>query len=231
MSIYRKPSFTDTIIPYSSNHPTQQKYAAVIFLYNRLNTYQLHKEENSQEENAIHNILYNSSFPIRPQKPKIPLLNQRQSSPNLTHKWTVLTYIGRETTYISNIFKHSDIKIAYCTNTYIHSHLTYKVYNHDKFLSTGVYKLTCPDCNKAYIGQTGRISSKDIKNTNMVSVITAHLSTLFIIEHLLQKWSPIEQKYRHSQKGITSEIRISPPTKSKKIVTIYIKKAAIFISL
>ena len=174
MSIYRKPTFTDTIIPYSSNHPTQQKYAAVIFLYNRLNTYQLHNKEYSQEENTIHNILYNSSFPIWPQKPIIPLLNQRQSSPNPTHKWTVFTYIGRENTYISNIFKHSDIKIAYHTNTYIDSHLINKVYNHDIYLSTGVYKLTCPDCNRAYIGQTGKTTSKDTMNTNVLSVTTVN---------------------------------------------------------
>jgi len=42
-SIYRKPTYTDTIIPYSSNHPAQNKYAAIRFLYNRLNTYHLHK--------------------------------------------------------------------------------------------------------------------------------------------------------------------------------------------
>jgi hypothetical protein len=29
MAIYRKPTFTNTIIPYSSNHPTHHKYAAV----------------------------------------------------------------------------------------------------------------------------------------------------------------------------------------------------------
>jgi hypothetical protein len=40
-SIYRRPIFTDSIIPYTSNHPTQNKYAAVRFLYNRLNTYDL----------------------------------------------------------------------------------------------------------------------------------------------------------------------------------------------
>jgi hypothetical protein len=38
-AIYRKPTFTDTIIPYTSNHPTRHKYAAVRFLYNRLNSY------------------------------------------------------------------------------------------------------------------------------------------------------------------------------------------------
>jgi hypothetical protein len=26
----------------------------------------------------------------------------------------------------------------------------------DKFSKSGVYKLTCPDCHKAYVGQTGR---------------------------------------------------------------------------
>jgi len=37
-AVHRKPTFTDTIIPYTSNHPTQHKYATVRFLYNRLYT-------------------------------------------------------------------------------------------------------------------------------------------------------------------------------------------------
>jgi len=37
-SIYRKPIFTDTIIPYTSNHATQHKFTAVKFLYNRTKT-------------------------------------------------------------------------------------------------------------------------------------------------------------------------------------------------
>jgi len=41
ISIFRKPTFTDTLIPYTSNHPIQQKYAAIRFLYNRLNSYHL----------------------------------------------------------------------------------------------------------------------------------------------------------------------------------------------
>jgi hypothetical protein len=40
-SIYRKPSFTDSIIPYSSNHPPQHKHAAIRYLHNRLNTYNM----------------------------------------------------------------------------------------------------------------------------------------------------------------------------------------------
>jgi hypothetical protein len=40
ISVYRKSTFTDTLIPYISNHPIQHRYAAIRFLYNRLNSYQ-----------------------------------------------------------------------------------------------------------------------------------------------------------------------------------------------
>jgi len=59
-SIYRKPTFTYSIVPYTSNHPTQHKYAAVRFLYNRLNSYGLQGQEYKQELNVIHNILHNN---------------------------------------------------------------------------------------------------------------------------------------------------------------------------
>src|SRR5215469_4445946 len=49
-SIYRKPTFTDTVIPYSSNHPTQHKYATIRFLYNRLYTYNLQDDKYETEE-------------------------------------------------------------------------------------------------------------------------------------------------------------------------------------
>ena len=34
--------------------------------------------------------------------------------------------------------------------------LTHKDQTHDIYSLSGVYKLTCPDCHKMYIGQTGR---------------------------------------------------------------------------
>jgi hypothetical protein len=37
ISIFRKHTFTDTDIPYTSNHPPQHKYIAVRLLYSRLN--------------------------------------------------------------------------------------------------------------------------------------------------------------------------------------------------
>jgi hypothetical protein len=101
ISVYRKPTFTDTIIPYTSNHPPQHKYAAVRFLYNRLNTYHLHTE---QEENIIQSILHNNSFPIRPQKSSTHRCKHTASPPTPNLKWATFTYTGKETMYITNVF-------------------------------------------------------------------------------------------------------------------------------
>ena len=54
------------------------------------------------------------------------------------------------------IFKHSDIRIAYRINNTIQNHLIHQNRNPDKFSLFGVYKLTCHDCKKAFVGQTGR---------------------------------------------------------------------------
>jgi hypothetical protein len=75
-------------------------------------------------------------------------------------------YVGKETTYITNIFRHSDLRIAYRTNNTIHNHLIHKNQSRDKFCSSGVYKVTCPYCKKAYVGQTGEISMSDTMNTS-----------------------------------------------------------------
>jgi hypothetical protein len=156
ISIYRKPTFTDTIIPYTSNHPPQHKYAAVKFLYNRLNTYQLHMDEQRQEENIIQNILHNNSFPIRPQNSSTHKRKHTASPPTPNQKWATFTYTGKETTYITNVFKHSNLRIAFRTRDSTLSHLISHTHTHrNQYSSSGVYKLTCPDCSKAYTGQTG----------------------------------------------------------------------------
>jgi len=72
ISIHRKLTFTDAIIPYTLNHPAQHKYAAIRFLCNRLNTYHLKDDEykEEEEEDTIHDILSNNGFPVHTHKPQ-----------------------------------------------------------------------------------------------------------------------------------------------------------------
>jgi len=70
--------------------------------------------------------------------------------------WANFTYIGKETSYIRNLFRKTQVKIAFRT-TYATVHLlSHKNPKPDIYSLSGIYKLTCPDCNKAYVGQVGR---------------------------------------------------------------------------
>ena len=131
-SIYRKPTFTDTIIPYTSNHPTHHKYAAVRFLYNRLDTYNLKHEEYQHEINVIHNILYNKAFPIKPHKHPIQHPTRYTTPQNTKLKWTTFTYLGKETSYVTNLFKKTELRIAFRTTNNIGKLLSHKNPTPDK---------------------------------------------------------------------------------------------------
>ena len=126
IAIYRKPTYTDTIIPFNSNHPTQHKYAAVGFLQNRLNTYNLLTKEFREEENIIQNILYNNAFHLQTQpsrkkhitqtrtisQNRTPLTShtpQTQHSTTSNKYWCTFTYTGKETTFITKLFKHTNM--------------------------------------------------------------------------------------------------------------------------
>ena len=139
-----------------SNHPTHHKYAAIRFLFNRLDTYNLDQEEYKHELNVIHNILHNNNDPIKTHKPSTNTQTPTNPTPTAQHKWANFTYIGRETTYITNLFKKTDLKIAFRTTNTIDKLLTHRHTLPDKYSRSGIYKLTCPDCHRAYIGQTGR---------------------------------------------------------------------------
>jgi len=60
MYIYRKPTYTDTIIPVYSCHSNEHKMAAIRYFYNRKNSYQLTPEKWQKENNTIQQILINN---------------------------------------------------------------------------------------------------------------------------------------------------------------------------
>jgi hypothetical protein len=64
-SIFRKPTYTDAIIPYNLCHHYECKYAALRYLINRLNVYQINPSARKEELIIIQNILYNNYFPLQ----------------------------------------------------------------------------------------------------------------------------------------------------------------------
>jgi hypothetical protein len=99
----------------------------------------------------------------------------------MKQKWTTFTYVSPETTFITKLFKYTNLKIAYRTSNNIQSYLSLNPHSKDIFTQSGIYKLTCPDCGKAYVGQTGRISKPGLMSTNILSYTTTrHPNTHYI---------------------------------------------------
>jgi len=119
---FRKPTTTDTTINYTSNHPTEHKMAAYRYLINRMTSLPLSVEKRIAEWQNIWTTANNNKFPIhhitklRTQiQCKIQMNTANNSNSN---KWTTLTYHSPKVRMITNLFKQTDIKIAFkSTNT------------------------------------------------------------------------------------------------------------------
>jgi hypothetical protein len=121
-AIHRKPTFTDT----SYHTPPTTPHTTYMLLFDschsRLNSYNVQHEEYQHELNTIHDILQNNSFPIKPHtlkpaQPKDPITPQKRAS---------FTYISKETSDITNIFRRTDLKIALHTRNTTGNLLTHK---------------------------------------------------------------------------------------------------------
>jgi hypothetical protein len=87
-----------------------------------------------------------------------PNTSQDEPQPIKKTKFAIFTYAGKETRFITKLFKHTDLRIAYRTPNTIGKLLRpqHHPHNVDNLNNSGIYQLTCPDCNMRYIGQTGR---------------------------------------------------------------------------
>jgi hypothetical protein len=64
ISIYRKPTCTDTIIQFSSNHPYEHKIAAFTYYTHRMITLPITEKSKQEKWKAILTIAKNNGYPI-----------------------------------------------------------------------------------------------------------------------------------------------------------------------
>jgi hypothetical protein len=154
--IYWKPSFKDTINPNDAYHPREHKLAAIRYLSNRMKTYNLKPTSTQMEYDKLKQILYNNKYDVSILH-KVGKTNNKEREQDVQRKkWAKFTYVGKETRLITKAFKNTDVKIKFITNNNIERLLsTYCNQNQNKYDKCGIYQLTCPSCNKKYIGQTG----------------------------------------------------------------------------
>jgi hypothetical protein len=161
--IFRKPSQTDLIINKNSNHPWQQKMSSFYSMVHRLINVPMSEKYYEEEKRTIKSLAIRNGYAsnivdkiIRKTKNKT-LQNNEDNKKDficMPHS-SILNKAIRKT------FQHTQFKVSYRTrNNAFHMIKKFSnkktQQNTDQYTLPGIYKITCKDCPKYYIGQTGR---------------------------------------------------------------------------
>jgi len=158
ISTYRKPTGTDTPIQFSSNHPYEHKIAAFKYYIHRMLTLPITEESQQEEWKTIITMAKNNGCPvgiINDLRTKLTSKKHQQHPPTTPYNkrnWVTFNYYSPMIRRIINLFKHTDLNIAFRATNTLQQQLSKKQNNTNP---SGIYKLKCNTCNKAYIGQSG----------------------------------------------------------------------------
>jgi hypothetical protein len=95
----------------------------------------------------------------------------------------LFTHIGKETKFITKLFKDRNINIAYSTRNTLEKHLCPKRPKKESFDKGGVYNMKCQSCPGDYIGQTGR--SFKVRYSEHVQAIRTNTEKKGYSHHIL----------------------------------------------
>lgn len=163
--IYRKPTNTKRVIPNSSNHPHQQKMAAFHHMIHRMQTLPLTETGIIKETDYIFETARLNGYKdstIQAIIDKRIRDQYRRSMTTLTSDKEELKRIAVEfdnniTKPLSKKFRDFGVELVFssrsCQLKSLLGSTKDKINNLSK---SGVYKISCPHCDKIYIGQTKR---------------------------------------------------------------------------
>ena len=104
---------------------------------------------------------------------------QQQETTTLRNKWVTFTYFSPLVRKISNLFRQTELEIAFRATNTIQQQLNAKQTHDDP---SGIYELKCKTCKKVYVGQSDRaigVRFKEhmgyMRSNNSTSVYAAHI--------------------------------------------------------
>ena len=187
IGVYRKPTATGTVIHITSNHPHEQKISVFNCYTNRMITVPATKKSRQEEWKTILAIAENNGYStdmICNLKNKIICRKQKQNQQQdnktiLCKKLVAFTHLSPLIRCVTSLFKQTNLKAAFRAINTIQQQLSDKqIYNNP----SGIHKLKCNTCNRAYVGQTGRAinirykeHTRCIRTNNSTSVHAAHI--------------------------------------------------------
>ena len=158
--VFRKPTHTDRYLHFESYHHAHVKTGVIRTLLQRSKRICNNKEALTKEKEHIRRVFknngYTTSFINRAMTPAQP-----RSTPEQEYITTVtLPYVKGISEQVRQILGRVNIRAAFRTKTTIRSLLTSVKPTQSPLDKTGViYNIPCKDCDKVYVGETGRTLS------------------------------------------------------------------------
>jgi len=191
---------TNTTINYLSYHPLEHKPAAYRYCIERMFKLSLNKENQLKEWTTILDTARSNNFPdnilirLRQQIQQKIERTSPTTGPKSNTKWTTFTYVSPQIRKITNLFRHTKVKIAFKCNNKISQLMKPNTDNNTPYYNkSGIYKLTCNTYKLAYVAQTSRSiklhfqeSTRYIRYNNPQSAYTQH------ILHNRHEYGPID---------------------------------------
>lgn len=192
---YHKPSFSERFLNYTSEHPLQQK----INIINNLKTRALSlSSERFHKKNLkyIEELLLKNNYPLSLIKKVLNRANaQRIMKQNDTTIFCKIPYIEKLSEQIKSTFKghvtkkEEQVKITLKSENTIKKKFFSKTKSKTKkeLKSNVVYDIPCLQCNRSYVGQTGRYLKQRLKehqNDQKNYLLKANPTAL--VEHKLE---------------------------------------------
>jgi hypothetical protein len=135
--------------------------------------------------------------------------NKTEDTTKKQQKWISFTYIGHYIRKVTKLFKDTNIKIAYRT-TSITGKLLNEKQKMNPYEQSGIYKLACQSCHKAYIGQTG---------INLTTRYNEHIRNIRFNKHELVFAQHILNK-QHQYSPMTTIMEMVEPAKKGNLMNI-----------
>jgi hypothetical protein len=135
--IYRKPTATDIMIHNQSCHPSEQKWSGIAYLINIGNKLE---EKNIIEHLLIANAFHQNVTDILNRQKQVKIEEEPMQEPQ-KKKWVTFTYMGKETRYITKLFKKFNMNIALRTTNTLEQHLSLTKHKTDIYDRCGLYKI------------------------------------------------------------------------------------------
>jgi hypothetical protein len=143
----------------TSCHPIEHQISGINYLINRIVTYPIPQYNINKEIHVIDHLLKVNGYHHLNAKELIRRKKQDQHTEkdkNHNQKWANFTYVGKETKFITKLFKDFNINISYRTIKTIENFLNLHKSRSNLYEESGVYEPKFQNCPGGYIGQTGR---------------------------------------------------------------------------